>query len=57
MTRLMVCHSLEDTGKLSVSVRDFNLLYHRRTRTAYVYNGCLTWYNNKCKKVPFYTNV
>jgi len=20
-------------------------LFHRRTRTAYVYNGCLAWYN------------
>jgi len=23
-------------------------LFHRRTRTAYVYNGCLSWYHVQC---------
>jgi len=48
---LPVCHDREPLSSSSRRQRQFTFtftfthLLHRRTRTAYVYNGCLAWYN------------
>jgi len=31
--------------KFTVKPIRYIILFHRRTRSAYVYNGCLAWYN------------